>query len=352
MESTPGSDKKICPVCGKEFVPYVSGQIFCSKSCGKTAKYAIERDTLAVGKSIARRKSMREKESGEKLLSISAAARFLNVSRPTIYSCIESGVLSPVPFSEKSVRIPMSQLVLLQKSAPDPDINVPVTSISKDDALKRYAISETWLYRKTKAHGVSSIIVKGKAYFPKDALDRLFPPRSAYDRSKWYTVDDLVQAQGLTDKRILTIVSEHKIETARVRQLMLISKEGWKKARVLLSKLDRYYYTADQACKEYRIGPVKFREIIGAAGLQGVQNGHFKYYKIAELEPLLRDRSPKIPKEITKNYIRCKDALKKYHIGLQRFLDETKANNVEKIKTAGNFVWYKKSELDKLFKKL
>lgn len=142
----------------------------------------------------------------------------------------------------------------------------------------------------------------------------------------------MVQAQGLTDKRILTIVSGHKIETTRVRQLMLISKDGWKKARVLLSKLERYYYTIDQACKEYRIGPVKFRKIISAASLQGVQNGHFKYYKKAELEPLLRDRLPKISKEITKNYIRCKDALKKYHIGLQRFLDETKANNVEKDK--------------------
>ena len=352
MKLTPDTDKKICPVCGKAFVPYTTGQIFCSKVCGKTATHTMERNSLVVGKELDQRKAKKEKASGEKLLSIAAAARFLNVSRPTIYSCIESGVLSPVPFSERSVRIPMSQLVLLQDDSPVLDKADLGLTISKEDALKRYSISETWLYRKTKTHGVPSVVVKGKAYFQKDALDRLFPPRSAYDRRKWFTIDDLVQAQGMSDKRILTIVSEHNIETSRVRQLLLISKEGWKKARVLLSKLERYYMTTEQACKEYRIGPVKFREIIGAAGLQGVQNGHFKYYKKAELEPLLRDRSPKIPKEITKNYIRCKDALKKYHIGLQRFLDETKANNVEKIRTAGNFVWYKKSELDKLFKKL
>ena len=109
--------------------------------------------------------------------------------------------------------------------------------------------------------------------------------------------------------------------------------------------------TAEDACKTYRIGMVKFREYVNAANLQSVRYGHFKYYRKNDLNKILLDRSPKIPKEITKNYMRCKDALKKSHIGLPRFLDETKAAGVEKVRTEGNFVWYKKEQLDKLFKK-
>lgn len=39
-----------------------------------------------------------------------------------------------------------------------------------------------------------------------------------------------------------------------------------------------------------------------------------------------------------------------YHVGQKRFSEETKAANVTKVRTEGNFMWYKKSELDKLFK--
>lgn len=37
---------------------------------------------------------------------------------------------------------------------------------------------------------------------------------------------------------------------------------------------------------------------------------------------------------------------------MKRFLDETKAAGVTKVRTEGRQVWYKKDELDKLFKKL
>ena len=176
----------------------------------------MERNSLVVGKELDRRKAKKEKASGEKLLSIAAAARFLNVSRPTIYSCIESGVLSPVPFSERSVRIPMSQLVLLQDDSPVLDKADLGLTISKEDALKRYSISETWLYRKTKTHGVPSVVVKGKAYFQKDALDRLFPPRSAYDRSKWFTIDVYVVIEKCTRFSFKSIPEEYASKITKV----------------------------------------------------------------------------------------------------------------------------------------
>ena len=65
---------------------------------------------------------------------------------------------------------------------------------------------------------------------------------------------------------------------------------------------------------------------------------------------IFKDKSPNIPEEIRRNYVTAKDALKMYHVGQKRFSEETKAANVTKGRTEGNFMWYKKSELDKLFK--
>ncbi|MBO5563690.1 MAG: hypothetical protein J5939_08260, partial [Bacteroidales bacterium] len=62
-----------------------------------------------------------------------------------------------------------------------------------------------------------------------------------------------------------------------------------------------------------------------------------------------KNKTPKIPPEIRRDYIRGQDALKKYHIGQKRFSEMTKAAGVTKIRTKGNYVWYKKSELDTLF---
>ena len=68
--------------------------------------------------------------------------------------------------------------------------------------------------------------------------------------------------------------------------------------------------------------------------------------------PDLNNLVAKIPDEIRKNYMRSGDALKYYHLGQKRFSEETQAAGVTKVKTEGNYVWYKKDELDRLFKKI
>lgn len=64
---------------------------------------------------------------------------------------------------------------------------------------------------------------------------------------------------------------------------------------------------------------------------------------------IVQEQEAMIPTEIRRNYIRGCQALKKYHIGQKRFSEMTKAAGVTKVRTEGNFVWYKKSELDTLF---
>ena len=88
------------------------------------------------------------------------------------------------------------------------------------------------------------------------------------------------------------------------------------------------------------------------AHITKVKRGNFVYFPIRDLDRLFKDKGPHIPADIKRDYIRSCDALKIYHIGQKRFTEETKAANVERVRTEGNFVWYRKDQLDKLFKTL
>ena len=133
---------------------------------------------------------------------------------------------------------------------------------------------------------------------------------------------------------------------------MLINKEEWDKAKLLRGDLEKNYLTVDQARKLYRIGNKAFYDGVHAAGLEGIRQHNYMYYPKSELDRLFKDKTPKIPPEIRRYYIRRNDAIKHYHIGTKRFTEETEAAGVTKVKTEGHFVWYKKSELDKLFNKI
>lgn len=351
MESDKTSGKRICQYCGKAFVPRTRAQYFCSPHCGGLAQDKAERDRIIVGRAIEAQKQYETRLSSKQSLSISDAALLLNISRPTIYKLIDEGKLSPIRLTKRTIRIPIEQITALKTTEAQPFQPEESSVISLSDALIRFGITKAWLYEKAKRHGIKSFLVGGKAFFPKRELERIFPPKSAYDRKKWYTVSELEAAHNLTEKRVLTIVSQNNIPTEMIGRLRLISRKEWDKARKTIGRLNRYYLSRLDALKHYHISNNTFIDKTKGVELEFVNYGHFKYYKIKELDRLFKDKSPKIPTEIRRNYMRGPDILKHYHIGMKRFLEETQAAQVTKVKTDGNFVWYKKSELDRLFKK-
>lgn len=108
----------------------------------------------------------------------------------------------------------------------------------------------------------------------------------------------------------------------------------------------------EQATRHYHISNNRFYDGVHGAGLVPVKSGHYAHYKISDLDKLFKNKAPNIPKEIRRDYVQSCDVTKRYHIGMKHFLDETKAAGVTKVRTEGRKDWYKKDELDKLFKKL
>jgi len=215
---------KTCSGCGNPFTPDNPRQRYCNETCRNTYNMRLKRQRKQARKAEIETMAARETFGGKSHLSITEAARFLGVSRPTLYARINAGELTPLKVSSRTVRIPIEQLTADSQIQPQPIKGDWSVLISKAEVLQKYNISESWLMRRMKEEG--------------------FRPR------------------------------------------------------------------------------------------------------------IIKDKTPKIPAEIRKNYMRSGDALKYYNLGQKRFSEETQAAGVTKVRTEGNYVWYKKDELDKLFKKI
>lgn len=343
---------RVCKLCGKTFEPEFGRQVFCSPVCRKRYYSQDKRLKKTARQSLQSIEQTREALEGKSHLSVSEAAAYMGVTRPSIYARIRAGELVPVRFGTRTPRIPIEQLMADTERTMQPPKGDFSSIISLEQAIERYEVTKPWLYRKLKAEGIRPKIIKGRAFFPKKDLDRLFPPKVSYDPELWYNAEELMKSEGVTRKYISDLVRRKGIPCQRVGRALLISKEKWNETRLFWGDIEKNYLTVDQAKKHYRIGQQTFYDKVNANNVKGIRQGNRTYYKITHLDRLFKDKTPKIPYEIRQNYMIGSEALKHYHIGQKRFTEETKAAGVTKVRTEGNFVWYKKDELDSLFKKI
>ena len=289
-------------------------------------------------------------EKGAKYVSIKNAALLLEVSRPTIYRRIAAGELHPIRISSRTVRVSVSELLA------DSDIKIAENKgdfsvpIKLEEALALYGVSRSKFFAVIKKAGIKARRIKGVYFFPKPDLDALFPAPMKYVRDEWCSVDEIMEKTGLTRKYIRDFVRKREIGKIAVGQRILINKKEWDSKRFSKGQLSEEFLTVDQAKKIYRIGQGRFYETINAAGIERLRDGAFVYFRKSDLDKLFGVDVPLVPDDIIKNYICAKEALKAYRVGQKRFSEETARCGVEKMRLKG-FMWYRREELDRIFGK-
>lgn len=291
-------------------------------------------------------------------LSITEAAAFLGVSRPTIYARLQSGELPYNQISTRTIRIPASALRDFQATT-EPKQNHQKLSahdlrdyMTREEVLTKYSLSKSQFHREIQNRGIKAVRYGQKALYLKSQMKEIFFKQTYPDIKDWYTSEELAAREGITRKHICATAHKLGIAVKRAGSVCYIAKVAWDDRKLAPAIIERDYMTADQAKKHYHLGGKTFYDKINASDITKVKRGNFVYFPIRDLDRLFKDKTPKIPAEIRKNYIRGIDALKHYHIGQQRFSDETRAAEVTKVRTEGNYVWYKKEELDRLFKNI
>ena len=291
-------------------------------------------------------------------LSITEAAAFLGVSRPTIYSQMQSGELPYNQVGARTIRIPLPALVSLQAkqtvtpSKPKLSKHELAAYITRSEAMSKYKIEKTKFHSVLKANGIKAIRYGQKALYPKKQIHDLFYRETYPEIKDWYTSEELAAREHISRKHICATAHKLCIAVKRAGAVCYIDKNGWDNRKLAPAVIEKNFLTADQAKKRYHVGGKTFYDKINASTIEKVKKGNFVYFPIKDLDRLFLDKGPNIPPEIKANYIRSKDALKLYHVGQKRFSAETQAAGVEKVRTEGNFIWYRKDQLDRLFKTL
>ena len=343
---------RICKYCGSTFEPEFGRQVFCCTGCRELFHLQEKRMKRKAQSADMDIEAVREALGHKEFLSISETALYMRVSRPTVYARIRNGEIVPLRVASRTVRIPVSQLQENSSLLPQPSNGDFSVLISKKDTLKKFDISEAWLYKKLKEEGIRPRIIKGQSFLPRRDMERLFKPKPVFNPEEWINADDLIKDEGLTRKYISDFARRKGVPCRREGHTLLLAKKEWNIAHLVKGDITSNYYTVDQARARYHLSQKTFYDKVKASGVVGIRQVRTVYYPIAELDRLFKDKTPKIPVEIRMNYMRSCDALKKYHIGQKRFSDETRAAGVTKVRTEGNYVWYKKSELDALFNKI
>lgn len=153
---------KTCSGCGNPFTPDNPRQRYCNETCRNTYNMRLKRQRKQARKAEIETMSARETFGGKSHLSITEAARFLGVSRPTLYARINAGELTPLKVSSRTVRIPIEQLTADSQIQPQPIKGDWSVLISKAEVLQKYNISESWLMRRMKEEGFREYLLNAK----------------------------------------------------------------------------------------------------------------------------------------------------------------------------------------------
>lgn len=247
----------VCKYCGQTFIGSFPWTKYCSHQCGSKAikenlKLArIAEDSEAVMEQ--RREALSKKE----FVSLSEAARLLDISRPTLYKKIEDEGIEVVDLGPRTKRIRVADLLATSgKSAPSdqpfPQIGKPKGDyVSVQEAMEAFGMNRAHLYRWTKDTDIQSVTYKGKAYYKLSELKAIILPNLQEEISDWYTVEEIMQKFGLSKQYVYDLVSELQIPKRRRGKNSLISRFDWDRARGLEGTELDMYYTLTQISKKY-----------------------------------------------------------------------------------------------------
>ncbi len=292
----------VCRNCGKVFERVFGRQVFCCEKCRREKNNEarrIQRRIAGDKKITAVCDRKREASSGAKYVSIKDAALMLGVSRPTIYRKIVAGELHPVRVSSRTVRIAVEELLIDSGIERQTNTGDFSIPIRIDEALELYGISQGKFFSAVKKAGVRPKMIKGVDYFPKLNLDELFPAPPKIDRSEWYSVEELTSQTGLTGKYVRDFVRNKGISKMKVGQTILINRREWNLMRFSKGQLTEEFLTVDQAKKLYHIGQGRFYRDVNAAGIQRHRDGVFVYFRKSDLDKVFDN--PKMRADDTEN---------------------------------------------------
>ena len=288
--------KRICAWCGKEFIAQKTTTACCSKQCANALYKKRKRDEAIKTNNQIVRKKIEEKPieriKDKPFLTITEAALYLGVTRPTVYSYIRRDELKVIRLGfkyllkkediDKLFNTPTEFHTPTKEKAPITDFYTTV------EVKEKYHINESWIFAIAKKHGIPRTFNRGKTYWSKKHIDAYFAKKAPDpDITEWYSTQEMQEKFGMTLSAIYTFAHKNTIPKKKEGIMVYYSKKHVDIAKGIAKPEETMYYTVAEAMEKFNLTRDQLYHYVKWHHISKIKKGKYTFISRAELDKLL-----------------------------------------------------------------
>lgn len=292
--------ERICEWCGKKFIAQTTVTRFCTKRCAEHSyKDRLRQKKMAVSNQETAQTNIKWRDKD--FLTPTQAAELLGIGRMSIYRYIRNGKIKVVRFERKTLISKadiqaMFDFLTPKETSPIEPSEKKSKSLTdfytRADIREKYGVKDSWIYKVVAENNVPKTIIRGKAYFSKSYIDRLFSARKDNPEiTEWYSVEDIQSIYGMTLSAIYCLVSKLGIPKKKEGSKVYYSKYHFDVAKGAKSAEDVEFISVVDAMEKYSLTRDQLYHYVKTYKITKLRNGKYVKLNAKELEALF---NPKI----------------------------------------------------------
>ncbi|MCM1117498.1 MAG: helix-turn-helix domain-containing protein, partial [Pseudoflavonifractor sp.] len=192
--------ERICEWCGSKFTAQTTVTRFCSKRCAEHSyKERMRQKKMAISNQETSRRNQ-NRYSDKDFLTPTETALFLGVGRTFIYESINKGKIKVTRIGRKTLISKTDIAAMFDYLPPKEATSAPIEKKDKTisefytraEIREKYGVKDSWIYKVVAENNVPKTILRGKAYFSKSHIDRIFSSKKKNENpeiTEWYSVE-------------------------------------------------------------------------------------------------------------------------------------------------------------------
>lgn len=256
--------ERICEWCGNRFMAQTTVTRFCSKRCSEHSyKERMRQKKMALSNQETNQCNPDRKSRDKDFLTPTETAQYLGVCRTYIYDSINRGKIKVTRIGRKTLISKadiqaMFDFLTPKETEQTESAEKKPKSISdfytRADIREKYGVKDSWIYKVVAENNVPKTILRGKAYFSKSHIDRLFSARKENPEiTEWYSVEDIQEKYGMTLSAIYSLVSKIGIPKRKEGPKVYYSKYHFDVAKGAKSAEDVEFISVADAMEKYSL---------------------------------------------------------------------------------------------------
>ncbi len=283
--------EKTCEWCGKQFTAQTTVTRFCSKRCSEHAyKERLRQQKIQMAKAMPSPKNSELKEKD--YLTVAEAGQILGMTRQGVYKLIHRGSLTASKLSTRLTLIKRTSIDAMLDGSPytKRETNEQKTIsefYTRAEIREKFGVKDSWIYKVVAENNVPKTIIRGKAYFSKSHIDRLFSSRKEnLEITEWYSVEEIHEKYGMTLSAIYTLVSKIGIPKRKEGPKVYYSKYHFDVAKGAKSAEDVEFISVPEAMGKYSLTRDQLYHYVKTYKITKLRCGKYVKLNVKELEAL------------------------------------------------------------------